>query len=89
MRLKEIGIKNLKGLKEAVFNPTSFTCLVGENNAGKSTVLQAIATALNRPSQLPANLFYDTALPIDLALEFDSVTPADLLRLVEEHRSRN
>lgn len=45
MRLERITIANFKGLREVQFEPTRFSCLVGENNAGKSTVLQAIVTA--------------------------------------------
>ena len=40
MRLSEIEISNFKGLNSEVFKPKSFSCLVGENNTGKSTVLQ-------------------------------------------------
>ncbi|MBA2658208.1 MAG: AAA family ATPase [Nitrosospira sp.] len=58
MKLEEIRICNFKGLKEARFQPMDFACLVGENNAGKSSVLQAIVTSLNRPSHIPPSLFY-------------------------------
>ncbi len=50
MRLERVSIDNFKGLKQATFEPTRFSCLVGENNAGKSTVLQAIVSALKRPA---------------------------------------
>jgi predicted ATP-binding protein involved in virulence len=40
MRLARVLIANFKGLREVQFEPTRFSCLVGENNAGKSTVLQ-------------------------------------------------
>lgn len=88
MLLKKIVIENFKGLRSAEFEPTQFGCLVGENNAGKSSILQAVALALNRPSQLPLGLFYDPTLPVEFALEFSEVTRNHLLRLAVEHRPR-
>lgn len=88
MQLEKISITNFKGLALTQFEPTKFGCLVGENNAGKSSVLQAIVYALNRPSQLPIGLFYDQALPIEFRLWFSGVTAPHLDRLAEEHRSK-
>lgn len=88
MRLQTIRIENFKGLQEAEFSPTDFGCLVGENNAGKSSALQAIVFALNRPSQIPSSLFYDTAVPIRFVLTFSGVTEPHLARLATEHRER-
>ncbi|MBZ2210031.1 AAA family ATPase [Massilia soli] len=70
MHLQTISVQNFKGLREASFTPTQFGCLVGENNAGKSSVMQAIVTALNRPSQLSLNLFYDHTLPVRFTLNY-------------------
>lgn len=49
MKLERISISNFKGIRAQSFEPSKFSCLVGENNAGKSTVMQAIVYALNRP----------------------------------------
>lgn len=88
MKLERIDISNFKGLQNASFEPKKFACLIGENNAGKSTVLQAIVHALNRPTQLPLGLHYDAALPIVFRLAFTDITEPHLLRLAEEHRSK-
>lgn len=88
MQIAKIVVRNFKGLREAEFFPTRFSCLVGENNAGKSTVLQALVTALNRPPQLDPELFYDPQEPIEFRLELERVTTQHLLRLAEEHRSK-
>lgn len=88
MRISKIDIANFKGLRSAEFKPGTFSCLVGENNAGKSTVLQALVTALNRPTQLQAALFYDQAEPILFRLELSDVGDGDLQRLAEEHRGK-
>lgn len=86
MRLERISISNFKGLLNEFFEPTNFGCLVGENNAGKSSVLQAIVYGLNRPPQLPITLFYDPTQPVEFVLNFSGVTEEHLQRLVEEHR---
>ncbi|MBI4721337.1 MAG: ATP-dependent endonuclease, partial [Chitinivibrionia bacterium] len=88
MRLEEISISNFKGLREATFEPTRFSCLIGENNAGKSTVLQAIVYALNRPPQLPRSVFYSEEDPVVFKLTFSGVTATHLQRLAEEHRTK-
>ena len=88
MKFSKIAISNFKGLLEAEFLPTQFACLVGENNAGKSTVLQAIAIALNRPSQIPVEHFYDSEECVEFSITFSDVTDEHLGRLAEEHRTR-
>ena len=86
MKLERIDISNFKGIKNATFEPKNFACLVGENNAGKSTVLQAIVHALNRPAQLPLGVHYDATLPVVFRLSFTGITDPHLLRLAEDHR---
>ena len=88
MKIEQIEMENFKGLKEAVFNPKSFTCLVGENNTGKSSILQSIAYILNRPASLPDSLFYDDSKPIIFKCIFSEITSDDLNRLVDEHRTK-
>jgi hypothetical protein len=88
MHIERIKIANFKGLRAAEFSPTRFSCLVGENNAGKSTVLQALVYALNRPAHLPPDLFYDPALPVEFRIELSGVSEGHLLRLAEEHRGK-
>ncbi|WP_442754259.1 ATP-dependent nuclease [Methylocystis sp. JAN1] len=88
MHIEKIVISNFKGLRNADFTPTGFACLVGENNAGKSTVLQSIVYALNRPTSLPLELFYDRSLPVEFNISFKGITAAHLARLAEEHRAK-
>jgi len=88
MKIEEIEIENFKGLKKAVFKPKSFTCLVGENNSSKSSVLQSLVYTLNRPSLLPDSLFYDYSKPIIFKCAFSEITSHDLNRLVEEHKTK-
>jgi len=86
MRLSKIEISNFKGLNSEAFKPKSFSCLVGENNAGKSTVLQALVYALNRPKSIPVSMFYDENSPVVFKLKFEEVAQGDLNRLKPEHR---
>lgn len=87
MLLEQIDITNFKGLKAATFKATKFSCLVGENNAGKSTVLQAIVGALKQVS-LSSSQLYDPALCGEFRLVFSGITDADLERLGETHRAK-
>lgn len=88
MRLERISISNFKGIRAQSFEPSKFSCLVGENNAGKSTVMQAVVYALNRPTQLPSSHFYDPAAPVIFELRFSRVDEAHLARLAEEAREK-
>jgi putative ATP-dependent endonuclease of the OLD family len=87
MHLEQIDITNFKGLKAATFKATKFSCLVGENNAGKSTVLQAIVGALKLVS-LSSSQLYDPELCGEFKLVFNGITEADLDRLGEVHRAK-
>lgn len=88
MKLERISISNFKGIRAQSFEPSKFSCLVGENNAGKSTVMQAIVYALNRPPQLPTSHFYDSASPVTFELRFSGVNGAHIARLAEEARQK-
>ena len=88
MRIDKIEIRNFKGLREAEFRPGSFACLVGENNAGKSTALQALVIALKRTPQLQSEHYYDPAVPVQFRLELSDIGDGDLNRLAEEHRTK-
>jgi putative ATP-dependent endonuclease of the OLD family len=88
MKLERILISNFKGIRSQSFEPSKFSCLVGENNAGKSTVMQAIVYALNRPTQLPSSHFYDPAAPVTFELRFSGVDDGHLARLAEEAQQK-
>ena len=88
MRLHRLSIKNFKSLRNQIFEPTRFSCLVGENNAGKSSVLQAVATALNRQAQLAASQYYDPHSPVEFEFCLADVDDRDLDRIAVENRER-
>lgn len=88
MKLERISITNFKGIRSQSFEPSKFSCLVGENNAGKSTVMQAIVYALNRPTQLPSSHFYDPEAPVTFELRFSDVDGTHIARLAEEAQQK-
>lgn len=88
MKLDRISISNFKGIRSQSFAPSTFSCLVGENNAGKSTVMQAVVYALNRPTQLPSSHFYDPAEPVAFDLRFSGVDGSHIARLADEAQQK-
>lgn len=88
MRLERISISNFKSIRSQSFEPSKFGCLVGENNAGKSTVMQAIVYGLNRPAQLPPSNFYDPTAAVTFELQFSGVDASHIARLAEEAQDK-
>lgn len=88
MKMTEVKIQNFRGLKEVTVPLSSFGCLIGENNAGKSSVLQAILLLLPGSNRRAvATDFYDPSDSIRVELVIDDVTDADLERIEnEQHR---
>lgn len=74
MHIKKIIISNFRGIKEPteiLFN--DFTCIVGKNDVGKSTVLKAVDAFLNDTTITvdDKNVDSDSSL-ISIAVEFDT-----------------
>jgi len=82
MKLVEIKIENFRGIRTVHLPLDGLTVLIGENNSGKSTVLEAIRLVLTRGSRrggqfaeydfhlVDANATPQTALPIKIVLHF-------------------
>lgn len=87
MEMTHLRIKNYKGLREIDIPLSRFACLIGENNAGKSSVLQALSLFFSG-SVLPKTHWFDTEKSIRIEVLFGEITDADINRLVEEHRTR-
>lgn len=47
MKIRQISIKNFRGISNATIDFSNFTTLIGPNNIGKSTILQAIHILLD------------------------------------------
>lgn len=82
-----IKIENFRGLRDLDIPLSQFVCLIGENNAGKSSVLQAVLVFLNG-STLARTHYFDEAKEVRIEIEFAEITATDLRRLAEEHRPK-
>jgi predicted ATP-dependent endonuclease of OLD family len=87
MKLSSIQIKNYKALRDINFPLSNFVCLTGENNAGKSSVLQAVSLFLS-PAKLDSHHFFDPSKEITISIVFSDIDESDLTRLDEEPRER-
>jgi len=87
MRFAELSIANYKALRDVRIPLSRFGCLIGENNSGKSTFLQALSLFFSG-SKLARSHFFDESKPIRIAIAFEDIGDADLARLAEEHRPR-
>lgn len=87
MYISNVRITNYRGIKSDKFESSPFTCAIGENNSGKSTLLLAISLFFSGTS-LSSHDFYDVDENIEIVLTFSSIEDGDILRLSTEHRER-
>lgn len=87
MKLTELSITNYKALRDVRIPLSRFGCLIGENNSGKSSFLQALALFFSGSKLAPSH-FFDESQPIRIAVTIEDIGEADLARLAEEHRTR-
>jgi hypothetical protein len=81
MKLTTLQVKNFKGIGETVceIRIDRIVVLVGQNNVGKSTVLDAYEAFATAGRELDENFFHqhDTGRPIEIGALFSDVTTAD------------
>ena len=87
MYISYIRIKNYRGVKSDSFEASPFTCIIGENNAGKSTILLATSLFFTGTS-LSKSDFYNEEDAIEIEVTFTDIDEKDINRLSEEHRER-
>ncbi len=87
MHLASVKIKNFRAHSDTVLPLTQFGCLIGENNAGKSTVLHALQFALEG-GKLPIHDFRDKTHPVAVEIRIEAIAEEDLARVAEAHRER-
>lgn len=87
MILSHIAVKNYKGLQQAECKLSDFVCAVGENNAGKSSLLQSLLLFING-TKLSRTDFYNPDEEILITLILTDVTSESLSSLTEEHRTK-
>lgn len=79
MRISRIWIENFRAAKDLAVEFQSTTGLLGENNAGKSSILSALVLFFESSPRLQPDDFYarDTALTITVTIEFKDLTPEE------------
>ncbi len=87
MKLTHISVKNYKGLRDTECTISDFVCAVGENNSGKSSLLQTLLLFVNG-TKLGKAEYYDPNTDILITVTLTGVTADVLSRLTEEHRTR-
>jgi putative ATP-dependent endonuclease of the OLD family len=87
MKLSNLHVSNYRGLRDVSIPLSPFVCVTGENNGGKSSVLQCLSLFLSG-SALKTTDYFDTNQAITIAVTLSDVRPEDLKLLAEEHRDR-
>jgi len=87
MFISLVKITNYRGIKSDYFEASPFTCVIGENNAGKSSILLATSLFFSGTSLNPSD-FYKTDEEIEIEITFSEVKVGDVNRLSPEHRAR-
>jgi putative ATP-dependent endonuclease of OLD family len=87
MQLRSIRIRNFRSLKDVCFPIGAFSCVIGENNVGKSSLLQALLR-FRDGRKLTSTDYYNESDSVTVEAELAEITPEDLSLLAEEHRTK-
>ena len=79
MKFDSVQIQNYRALKDVDLTFSEFTCIIGENNSGKSSTLLALSLFISG-SNLNENDFYDLSKPIIIEAEI-SLCEDDLKKI--------
>ncbi|CAN7652947.1 AAA family ATPase [Acidovorax sp. LjRoot74] len=87
MKLQHIAIENYKGLANASSKLDDFSCVIGENNAGKSSLLQSVLLLING-TKLSSHEYFDPKKEILIAGMFSGLTDEVLEKIGEENKKK-
>lgn len=87
VRISQIKIENFRAHALTDVPLTQLGCLIGENNAGKSSVLHALQFALE-DKKIDDKDFHDLDQSVRVTVQLEGITDADLQRVGDNHRSR-
>lgn len=87
MYLSSVRIQNYRSLKDISVALSPFTCIIGENNCGKSSTLLSLSLFISG-SKISNKEFHDSTRPIRIEVEIKNIDETDLKRLSEDHRKR-
>lgn len=85
--VSEICIRNFKSISDGTFPLSSYTPLVGYNNAGKTNILKALCWAIKK-SSLQAEDFHRTTASVEIEVEISGITDQVMDALGDGHRRR-
>lgn len=80
LHLSHIKIENYRAHSKTEIPLPQLGCFIGENNAGKSTVLHAIRFVLEE-KKLSTDDFRNPELPVTVTLQFEGICAEDLKRV--------
>lgn len=87
MKLSRIEIQNFRSIESLELSLSSFVCLIGHNNAGKSTVLIAI-TLFRSGSSIKETDFFDRTKEVSIKVTLEGIDEAALALLTAEHAQK-
>ena len=85
--LKKVRIRNYRSIVDVEVQLASFSALVGENNAGKSNILNAIQWFV-KPEKLEKSHFNSVGQSVEVAGEITGISTALLDALADNHATR-
>lgn len=87
MKLAHLQVSNYRGLRDISIPLSPFVCITGENNGGKSSILQCLSLFLSG-SSLKSSDYFEPTTEVSIAVTLSDITQEDLELLAEEHRGR-
>lgn len=87
MQTTNVKVENFRAHESTEIPLTQLGSLIGENNAGKSSILHAIQFALD-DRRLSADDFRDKTTPVVVTLHLENITEDDLERVGDTHRDK-
>lgn len=87
LKIEKITSSNFKGLKHVEADLSEFTCVIGQNNAGKSSLLQSILIFIEGP-KLPKDVYYDQNNNIVFTGTLKGIDEDVLRKLNPRHREK-
>lgn len=87
MRATSVFVQNYKALRHTGTALSEFSCVVGENNVGKSSLLQALLLFCKGTKLKPED-YYDPDADILIRVTFDNVTEDSLAAMEQSHRDK-
>lgn len=79
MQISKLIIENFRSIEQLEISFSNFNCLVGSNNAGKSTILKAIEIFFEGAPKISVadHFLHDTSRKIAILAEFGNLTPQE------------